>query len=244
MSMAGQQMSDQKVMNFETHLEEVIPRTGDVKSFRFTRPEGFDYGAGQWMYVNIKIEGVTKMHHFTISSSPTEEYLMFTKKITDSPFSRELDKMKGGEWFRLWGPYGDFTFSGEYRKLGFLSGGIGITPLRSIMRYIVDKKLPTDVKMLYSNKNEADIVFKDELEGFQKAGPSIKVMNVLTREQGWKGLQGHIDAKMIAEQIPDYSERIFYICGPPKMNDALSQALKDLQMPEDKIKVEHFTGYD
>lgn len=232
------------VMNFETSLAKVVPRTHEVKSFIFPRPAGFDYKAGQWMYTNIKIEGVTKMHHFTISSSPTEDYLMFTKKITDSPYSKALDSYTGGEWFRLWGPFGEFTFSGEYPKLGFLSGGIGITPLRSILRYIVDKKLPTDVIMLYSNKTEADIVFRDELEQIQQASKSIRIEHVLTRQPEWKGLKGHINAQMIKEQIPDFRERIFFICGPPSMNAALSKELKAVGMPENMIKLEDFTGYE
>lgn len=239
-----QSMSAQKTMNFETSLKKVIPRTQDVKSFVFDRPEGFEYKAGQWMYVNIKIEGVTKMHHFTITSSPTEDYLMFTKKITDSPYSQTLDKMKGGEWFRLWGPYGDFTFSGEYPKLGFLSGGIGITPLRSMLRYIADKKLPTDVKMLYANKTGADIVFRDELEQMEQQDSNIEIKNVLTREPDWKWLKGHINSDMIRQQIPDFKERVFYICGPPGMNAALSKELKALGMPDDKIRLEDFTGYE
>ncbi|HEY3272806.1 MAG TPA: FAD-dependent oxidoreductase [Methanocella sp.] len=241
---AEPQMQQPGMMNVETHLEKVVPRTQDVKSFVFPRPGGFDYKAGQWMYVNIRIEGVTKMHHFTISSSPTEDYIMFTKKITDSPYSKALDTYKGGEWFRLWGPFGEFTFSGEYPKLGFLSGGIGITPLRSILRYIVDKKLPTDVKMLYANKTEADIVFKEELEQMQQQGKNIKIGHVLTRQPDWKGLKGHVTAQMIKEQMPDYQERVFYICGPPGMNAALSKELKALGMPDDKIKLEDFTGYE
>jgi ferredoxin-NADP reductase len=98
--------------------------------------------------------------------------------------------------------------------------------------------------MLYSNKTGADIVFRDELESMQQADRNIEIKHVLTREPEWKGLKGHIDAGMVREQIPDYMDRVFYICGPPKMNDALSQALKDLRMPEEKIKVEHFTGYE
>jgi ferredoxin-NADP reductase len=237
-------MNTTKVMNFEARLEKVVPRTQDVKSFVFPKPEGFDHKAGQWMYVNIRIGGISKMHHFTISSSPTEDYLAFTKKITGSEFSQALDSYKGGEWFKLWGPFGDFAFSGEYPKLGFLSGGIGITPLRSMMRFIVDKKLPTDVKMLYANKTEADIVFLDELEQMQQADKNIKIEHVLTRAPEWKGLKGHIDSKMIKEQIPDFKERIFYICGPPSMNAALSKELKALDMPDDKIKLEEFTGYE
>jgi ferredoxin-NADP reductase len=241
---AAPQPQQTNVMNFETGLDKVIPRTHDTKSFVFKRPEGLDYKAGQWMYSNIKIDGVTKMHHFTISSSPTEDYLMFTKKITESPYSKALDSYKGGEWFKLWGPFGEFTFSGEYPKLGFLSGGIGITPLRSILRYIVDKKLPTDVKMLYANKTEADIVFKDELEQMQRQDRNIRIDHVLTREPDWKGLKGHVNAQMIKEQIPDYRERVFYICGPPGMNAALGKELKTLGMPDDKIKLEDFTGYE
>jgi glycine betaine catabolism B len=151
--------------------------------------------------------------------------------------------MKGGEWFRLWGPYGDFHFSGEYPKLGFLSGGIGITPLRSMLRYIADRKLPTDVKMLYANKTGADIVYGDELDAMQKADPKIRVMDVLTRQPDWPGLKGHVNGKMIKEQIPDYEERVFYICGPPSMNEAMKKALKELDMPDERIKLEDFTGY-
>ncbi len=91
---AEPQMQHSGVMNVETRLEKVVPRTQDVKSFIFPRPEGFDYKAGQWMYVNIRIGGVSKMHHFTISASPTENYLMFTKKITDSEYSKALDATK------------------------------------------------------------------------------------------------------------------------------------------------------
>jgi ferredoxin-NADP reductase len=238
------EQQQQSPVTFETHVDEIIRRTHDVKSFRFRRPEGFDYRPGQWVTCNIMIEGISKMHHFTISSSPTEDYLEFTKKITDHPFSVALDRMKPGDWMKIRGPMGDFTFTGEYPKIGFLSGGIGITPLRSMMRYIVDKKLPTDVKMLYANKAEADIAFRDEIEVMMKSDKNIMVRNVLSREPEWKELKGHIDGHMIREQIPDFAERTFYICGPPSMNEALKKALKELDVPDEKIRLEQFTGYE
>jgi ferredoxin-NADP reductase len=228
---------------WETAVAEVIPRTKDVKSFRFPKPEGFQHKAGQWMYVNIRIEGTQKLHHFTISSSPTENYLEFTKKITDSQYSQALDKMKPGDWAKINAPFGEFTYSGEKIKIGALTGGIGITPLRSICRYCVDKKLPTSIIMLYSNKTEDEIVFRDELEAMQKSDANIVIKNVLTREPDWKGLKGHIDSDMIKSQIPDYKERVFYICGPPSMNAALKKALEGLNLREDQIKLEDFTGY-
>ncbi|HMK46180.1 MAG TPA: FAD-dependent oxidoreductase, partial [Methanocella sp.] len=210
-------------MNFETGVEDILQRSQDVKSFRFRRPKGFDYKAGQWAYVNIKIDGASKLHHFTLSSSPTEDYLEFTKKITDHPYSVALDQMKKGDWAKINGPFGEFTFSGAHRKAGFLTGGIGVTPMRSMLRYIVDRKIDSDIRMLYSNKTAADIVFREELDSIAQEHWNIRIDHVITRDPEWNGLKGHIDASMIKEQIPDFSERVFYICGPPAMNSALKQ---------------------
>jgi ferredoxin-NADP reductase len=107
----------------------------------------------------------------------------------------------------------------------------------------VDRELPTSIVMLYSNKTEDDIVFKGELEEMQKADPHLIIKNVLTRQPDWKGLRGHVDANMIKEQMPDYKERVFYICGPPSMNQAMKKALEGLSLREDQIKLEDFTGY-
>ncbi len=233
-----------KPMVFQTEVEKVVRRTYDTKSFRFKKPPGFTHVAGQWAYFSIKIEGVQKLHHFTISSSPTEDYIEFTKKITDHRFSRALDTYEGGEWFLINGPYGEFMYAGEDIKVGALTGGIGITPLHSICRYCVDKGLPTSIRMLYANKTEKDIVFRDELDEIQEKGPNIVIKNVLTRQPDWPGLKGHIDGNMIKEQIPDYRERVFYICGPPGMNEAMKKALKSLDMPDSRIRLEDFTGYE
>jgi len=232
-----------KPVVWETSFAGIIPRTRDVKSFRFKKPEGFRYMAGQWMYINIKIGGVQKLHHFTMSSSPTEDFIEFTKKITDSSYSQALDGIKPGDWAKINAPFGQFTYSGENIKIGALTGGIGITPLRSICRYCADKKLPTSIVMLYSNKTEDEIVFREELEEIQRCDRNIDIKNVLTRQPGWKGLTGHVDAGMIKAQIPDYRERVFYVCGPPSMNEAMKKALEGLGLREDQVKTEDFTGY-
>jgi ferredoxin-NADP reductase len=151
--------------------------------------------------------------------------------------------MKPGDWAKLNAPFGEFTYGGEKIKIGALTGGIGITPLRSICRYCADNKLPTSVVMLYSNKTKDEIVFKDELEEMQKADSNIVIKNVLTREPDWNGLKGHINADMIKAQMPDYKERVFYICGPPSLNEAMKKALEGLNLREDQVKLEDFTGY-
>jgi ferredoxin-NADP reductase len=97
-------------VRYETHVKEVIQRTHNVKSFRFGRLDEFDFQAGQFFFLTLKVDGEKKTKHFTVSSPPTrKEYIEFTKKITNSAFSQLLDRLKGGEWAEINGPRGRFV---------------------------------------------------------------------------------------------------------------------------------------
>lgn len=231
-------------MKFDTTVSDVIRRTEEVKSFRFGRPPGFEFDPGQWMMITIRSDGI-KTKHFTISSSPTErEYLEFTKRITDHEFSLALDKLKPGDWAFLNGPFGDFTFKGDQPKVGMITGGIGITPLRSMIKYCTDRQLKTDIVLLYANRNEESIVFRQELGELQKANPLIKIVHILSQPaDSWKGRSGHIGRAVIQEEIPDYNERMFFVCGPPALVTNLVDILGSLHVPEFQVRVEHFPGY-
>ncbi len=237
------------MIEFDTQVLDIIPRTHDVKSFRFRMKEDVDFKPGQFFFVTIKIDGAERTKHFSFSNSPTEKgYVEFTKRITESRFSKALDRLNIGDWGRLKMPYGSFTFEGEYEKISFLSGGIGITPIRSICKYIADKALPTDIVLLYGNHKEEDIIFRQDLDSMQEANKNIRIVYTLTSpdvdKQVWQGRTGYIDDKMINQQIRDYNERVFYICGPPKMVGSLTNTLRDkLSVQENKIKTENFTGY-
>jgi ferredoxin-NADP reductase len=232
-------------MKFETSVKEIVVRTDNVKSFRFPRPVAFDYKAGQWMFVTIRYGGEELRKHFTISSSPTEEnYLEFTKKLTGSGFSNALSHLKAGDWARINGPFGRFTFEGEHNKVGMLSGGIGITPLRSMCRYCIDKGLNTKVILLYGARTERDLVFKKELTEMQEQNRNLKVVfTVEESSEGWKGYTGYIDREMILEEITDYEERVFFTCGPQAMVKAIENLLNNLQVSKKQVKKEIFTGY-
>ena len=232
-------------MEFETKVTEIVLRTHNVKSFRFPRPPSFDYKAGQFIFVTIKIGEGEARKHFTISSSPTErEFIEFTKKLTGHRFSNALDVLKAGDRVKIAGPYGNFTFQGEFEKIGMLSGGIGITPLRSMCRYCTDRRLGTKITLLYGNHTEEDIVFRKELEEMQEQNKNLKVVfTVSEASESWTGYTGRINAEMIVKEIPDYKERTFYICGPPAMVEAMENLLKDLNVPQEEIKKENFSGY-
>ncbi|AKB32868.1 Flavodoxin reductases (ferredoxin-NADPH reductases) family 1 [Methanosarcina siciliae C2J] len=230
-------------MFFETRVIEVIQRTPDVKSVRFEKPQEFSYLAGQYVVLILGGSSDPMKKPFTLSSSPTEEFLEITKKLTGHPFSNALATLKPGDRVSINGPYGDFTFLEEYKNIGMLSGGIGITPLRSIIKYLVDKKLNTSITLLYSNRSENDIAFKEELENAQKQNPDIKIIDTITRPgSDWKGVTGRINAEMIKKYIPDYRERTFFTCGPSRMVDSMVSLLKELEIPEKQIKREIFPG--
>ena len=146
-------------MQFEAHVKQIIRQTPDVKSFRFDRPMGMDCFAGQYMIVTIKSDGKELREPFTISSSPTErDYLEFTKKLTGHPFSKALEALKVGDKVLIEAPFGEFTFKGEVDTIALIAGGIGITPLRCIIRYATDNQLKTNIILLYSNRYEDEIV--------------------------------------------------------------------------------------
>lgn len=237
-----------EVKEFETKVIDVIQRTHDIKSFRFAVPEEINFRPGQFFVLTIKINGKEATKHFSFSISPTEKgYVEFTKRITGSEFSQALDKLKIGDWARLKLPYGFFTFEGEYKKIAFLVGGIGITAVRSMCKYACDRKLSTDIILVYGNKSEKDIAFYDDFLQMETDNKNLRVVYTLTdpvEKHTWKGRIGIINSDMVREEIPDYAERVFYICGPPKMVDHLRSLLFDeLKLGKEKIKWEHFLGY-
>ena len=237
------------MIKFETEVLDIVQRTHNVKSFRFKIKEDVNFKPGQFFFVIIKIDGVERTKHFSFSNSPTEKgYVEFTKRITDSEFSKALNRLKIGDWARLKMPYGSFTFEGEYEKIAFLSGGIGITPIRSICKFATDSMLPTDMVLLYGNNREEDIIFRQDLDNMQSVNKNLRIVYTLTSSdidrKIWKGRTGYIDDTMIKEEMPDYTERIFYICGPPRMVESLINILRNkLGVQQDKIKIENFSGY-
>ena len=232
-------------MEFTVNLIEIISRTHDVKSFRFKRPAGFDYKAGQFIFVTITVFGEKVRKPFTMSSSPTEkDHIEFTKKLTGHDYSNVLDEMIVGDAIDIDGPYGNLTFEGEYDKIALLSGGIGITPMISMCKYCADAGLDTKVAMIISNKMQQDIVFGDELDKMERGNENLKVVHTLTRaDDSWQGCRERICENLIVREIPDYKDYMFYLCGPPVMLDSMVSILDSLGIPKTQVKQESFVGY-
>lgn len=233
---------------FDTKFSEIIPRTANIKSFRLgINSKDAPYTSGQFYMVIIKIKGADAMHHFSFSSAPVDDYIEFTKRITTSEYSQALNVMKPGDGAHILGPFGEFTLPEKPQPLCFVTGGIGITPLRSMLRYVTAKQLPLDVVLLYSNNSYDDIAFHDELMNMENSNKKIRVELTLTGTDipvGWQGKTGYINQGLVKELVPDYVQRLFYISGPAKMVLALQEQIIGIGVPEEMVKHDSFTGYD
>ena len=233
-------------MKFISRVIDLIQRTDDVLSIRFERPKIFDYLPGQYMFLTLDKYGKKLRKHFTFSSSPTEEgFIEITKRLTGHEYSNALTELEIGETVSIDAPYGKFTFKGEYNKILFLTGGIGIAPIRSIIRYCTDDEINSDMALVYSCRYEDSIPFREELDELQRINLNLNVFYTLTQPtENWTGLAGRISVDMIKEEVPDYFERVSYVCGPPGMVDSIMNILiNELKIPTPQIMYEHFLGY-
>ena len=114
-------------MIYETDVDKLVQRTKNILSIRFAKPKGFDYLAGQFMFITLEVGDAEVTKHLTISSSPTENFLEITKRLTGRPFANALLSLKPGDIVRIKGPHGKFVLR-DHKKIGMLSGGIGIKP--------------------------------------------------------------------------------------------------------------------
>lgn len=229
----------------EARIKEVIQRTYNVKSFRLEVKDRAVFKAGQFLRVSLKPEDEYK-RYLSISSSPSETgYVEFTKKITQSEFSKVLDTLKAGDTLNIQYPFGKFTLEPSGVKIAFLSGGIGITPIRSITKFVLDTKTDTDIILLYANRTVKDIVFKEDFDLMQKTCPRLKVVHILSEpDPGFDCITGRINAQIIKHEISDYDLRKFYLCGPPAMVEAMKKILtEELAVSKESIVTENFQGY-
>ncbi|QAT18017.1 NADH-cytochrome b5 reductase 1 [Candidatus Velamenicoccus archaeovorus] len=233
--------------NRQLELMEIVTQCCDVKTFRFSLEEDVPYEPGQYLVLTLTIAGRPVSKAFSISSSPTEKgFIQFTKKLSNSPFSRALESLQVGQACAVRFPMGKFTFTGQYPKAAFLIGGIGITPVRSIFKYATDMKLPSSLVLLYSSRTPEYLIFRNELSAMQKENDRLRIVYTLTEcsEKIEGCFKGYIDDDLVRQEIQDYPERIFYSCGPPAMVDAMRKMLMNkLAVQEDRIITEDFIGY-
>jgi ferredoxin-NADP reductase len=220
-------------------------------AFRFAKPADWTYRAGQFVDITLldppetDAEGDTR--GFSISSAPNEDVIMITTRLRDTAFKRVLRTMPIGTRVKIEGPFGDLRLHNAARPAVVLTGGIGITPFRSILiETIRNGGLPYPVVVFYANRRPQDAAFLDELRelaGQDENLTFIPTMSALDPSAPWDGERGRIDPSMLRRHLHGVDGAIYYLTGPPGMIKGLRTMLVDSGVDEDDIRTEEFTGY-
>ena len=223
----------------------------DIFDFVFTPSQRLAFLPGQYLeatlaHQNPDSRGVRR--YFTVASSPTEDTIHLGVRFYErgSSFKRALRAMTNRTRL-IGGPIaGDFVLPRDRtRKLVFIAGGVGVTPYRSMLKYLLDTGERRDIVVFFATRTAADIVYQDVLTEAQRR-LGIKMIYTLTDTaaipNNWPGGKGRISEQMIVEAAPDYRERTFYISGPPAMVNATERVLKNLGIGKSQIKRDDFPG--
>jgi len=221
-------------------VSDVRKETDDIWTIHFEGDHP-SYAPGQFMFLQLMRKGnVSSPHPFTIASSPTRRgFFICAKAVGD--FTSTLGETRPADPAYVDMPYGVFSFfNHDAQRLIFIAGGIGITPFLSMLHYMQDRELRKEVILIWGNKREKDIVFKDELDRMVSEMTSLKVVHILSRQKEWPGERGRIDRERLKEHVQDFTEGHFFICGPPPMMSDVKKMLSGLGVQKRRIHSERF----
>ncbi len=220
-------------------------RNPTTYSFFFQKTE-MEYTAGQFIRITYPHEGVDERginRFFSLCSAPQEDTYMITTRILQSSYKFALATLKEGSILNAFGPLGKFVMVNEGHHV-FLSGGIGITPFRSMVLDATFAKKQTPITLIASYSHEEEMLFHEEFLHMEKENPNFQYIPTITGiHSTWKGKTGRVGKEDLKRIIPDYSSSLFYISGSMSMVQGMREEVTALSIPESQIKTEIFIGY-
>lgn len=220
---------------FNVKILDIKKLTHDVRSIKIEKPKGFLFIPGQATDVSINKPGLAdQKRSFTFTALNNWDYLEFTIKIYDdhNGVTKEIGNLNIGDELIIGEPWGSIRYKGEGT---FIAGGAGITPFIAILRELDFKNQKGNNKLIFANKNQTDIILKDEF--VKMLGQNF--INILSLEKTDKYNYGYITEEFLKSNANSL-DKMFYLCGPPPMMDAVEKILANLNVEKDLIVKEEF----
>lgn len=239
-----------KVWKGDLWVGSITQVTPDVKTFRLQTKEGgplpFEHQPGQFMSLQLTIDGKRVNRSYTIASSPTLKNAceLTIKRDPNGQVSRFLhDTLKVGDTIRVTAPAGKFVFTGaDSPAILMIAGGVGITPLMSVTRYLTDRAWDGDIYFVVVARKESDIIFHDELREISRRFSKFHLCVTLTQPEAdsWPGHRGYISEVLLQNLVGDLKRLPIHLCGPKPMMEATRELLLSCGVPAEQIKTEEF----
>jgi ferredoxin-NADP reductase len=237
---------------YKTRLQRREEIADGTMAFHFEKPGGFAFKAGQFgdfTLINpVETDAEGNIRGFSLASAPYEGDLMLATRMRDTAFKRVLRTMEIGAEVSLDAPYGSFTLHNNARiPAVFLTGGIGVTPVRSIVLQAAHDNLPHRIFLFDSNRRPEDAAFLDDLMEAQEKNPNYTFIGTMTEMEKsgtrWDGETGYITKAMLEKYVGDLTLPIYYLAGPASMVAVMRKTLNEAGVDDDNIRTEEFSGY-
>ncbi len=217
---------------FALTLKEKDQIAPDIYDYVFESKEKIPFTPGQYMEWTLDQphpDSRGSRRYFTLASSPTENNIRIGVKfnLPQSTYKKALAALNPGDQISVFSVAGDFVLPSDGNtKLVFIAGGIGITPFRSMLKYLQDTNQKRDIIVLYSNKLAEDAVYQDVLN------TARTVYSV-----------GRFTPEKIVQEVPDFKDRMFYLSGPHNLVTGFEETLAQMGVFKSKIKTDYFPGF-
>lgn len=210
--------------------------------FTLEKPPGFEYRAGQFgdlvLPPSTGLDDSNNKHGFSFASAPFEDTLRMATRMRGSAYKNAAAKVPEGTMVKLLALWGDFTLQKNASVPAvFVTGGIGITPVRSIIAQATHERTAHKLTLIYANRTPALAAYTGDFQKFARENPNFTFVPVYTESQG------HVNADTIHQHVADIAGSRFYLSGPEGMVKAMRTLLMDVGADEDNIRTEEFEGY-
>jgi len=221
----------------------VVEETADIRTFRILRPEGFAFLPGQFLNLRVKVDGKPLVRCYSISSAPESAgYLEISVKRQGVVSTLLHSTIRPGSVLTIKGASGRFVYpSGDERPLVLIGGGVGITPLMSMLRHAVSADPTRPVTLLLSVRSPQEVPFHDELATIRSRHPQVEIRLRASRGVQAPGIEaGRIDETCLRRWIADPANSIFMLCGPLPMIEDMKALLHRLGARREDVRSEAF----
>lgn len=216
----------------------VEARCPDVLSVRLERPSGYSFAAGQYLMLTLQTRKGAETKPFSHSSATSDPYLEVTTRLSGSSFKAAIAALEIGDRVVIAGPAGRLALPEEAERVAFLVGGVGITPVISMLRSQPAGRAAGQV-LFYGNREPACIPFVDEIAACEREG--LTVVHVLeSAGDDWDGERGFITPELVRRHLDPVEDWLFIVAGPPVMVTAMEATLAALDVPASRARIERF----